>query len=83
VPKLEEQIRQRFRCTKCSHSHSEVRRFAATGTGISRLLDWQHNEYLTVSCLNCGHTELYDPKVLGKDEHHVVRILDLISEAGD
>ena len=78
MPKLEDQVRARFRCAKCRHSQAQTRRFAATGTGISRWLDWQHNEYLSISCLNCGYTELFDPRVLAKDEHRVVRILDLI-----
>jgi len=78
MPKLEDQVRARFRCAKCHHAEAQTRRFAATGTGITRWLDWQHNEYLSVSCLNCGYTELYDPRILGKDEHQVIRILDLI-----
>lgn len=62
--KLEEQMESRFVCAKCKHHGAETRRIAATGSGISKLLDIQHNQYLAVSCRNCGYTEIYDPKVL-------------------
>ena len=79
---LEEQFADRFLCSKCQHSHAKVRRFAAPGSGISRFLDWQHNEFLTVSCIHCGFTEMYDPRAF-KDKRKTMEILDLIFGLGD
>ena len=62
--RIDEQLAGRFRCPKCKHRGGRSKRFAAPGTGISRLLDIQHNRYVAVSCLNCGYTEVYDPTIL-------------------
>jgi len=74
---LEEQIAAKFRCAKCKNNVARTRRFAATGAGITRFLDWQHNEFLSVTCVRCGYTELFDPEVFG-DKGKAARILDLI-----
>lgn len=74
---LDVQIKRRFKCGKCKNTSAEVRRFAAAGAGITRFLDWQHNEYITVSCLHCGFTEIYDPRVF-QDEGKAMSILDLL-----
>jgi predicted nucleic-acid-binding Zn-ribbon protein len=65
---LDEQIAERFICSKCNSKHGRVKRVAMTGTGVSRLLDVQHNTYLAISCHNCGKTEWFDLEMLeGKD----------------
>jgi predicted nucleic-acid-binding Zn-ribbon protein len=75
--KIDDELAGRFVCPKCKSSGAQAKRFAAPGTGFSRLLDLQHNKYIAVSCLNCGFTELYDPDALeGKSQ--LGDVLDLI-----
>lgn len=65
---VDEQLRSRFVCSKCKSADAIVKRFAATGTGLSKMFDIQHNQFIAVSCSNCGFTEIYNPEVLeGKD----------------
>lgn len=61
---IDNELARRFRCSKCGQRGAQVKRFAATGTGISRLFDIQHNVFLAVSCKNCGFTEMYNPQIL-------------------
>ncbi len=74
---IDEQLAARFRCPKCRHAGGKAKRFAATGTGFSRLLDLQHQRYVAVSCLHCGFTEVYDPSVL-EGQSRLGDVLDLI-----
>lgn len=76
---LEEQIASRFTCTKCKHHGAEVKRIAATGSGLSKLLDIQHNHFVTASCRNCGYTEVYNPDMMG-DKRKLGTILDVLFE---
>ena len=75
--KVEDQIAQRFVCAKCGQRRCNARRMATTGTGLSKLFDIQHNKFISVSCSNCGYTELYDPRVLEK-QSHLGDVLDVI-----
>jgi predicted nucleic-acid-binding Zn-ribbon protein len=79
---IDEQIRAKFKCSKCKNTQAKVRRFAATGAGITRFIDWQHNEYISVSCETCGYTEMYDPEVF-RDKARTIKILDLIFGLGE
>lgn len=75
--KIDDQLAQRFVCPKCQSAGAAVKRFAATGTGLSRMFDIEHNVFIAASCLNCGYTEVYNPEILeGKDD--VGAVLDLI-----
>ena len=40
---IEKEIESRFVCAKCHSSGAKVKSLAMTGTGISKLLDIQHN----------------------------------------
>jgi len=82
LSELDDKIRARFRCGKCKASAAEVRRFAATGTGVTRFIDWQKNTFISVSCTRCGFTEIYDPTPL-EDKSRVMEILDLPFGMGD
>lgn len=62
--RIDDAIAERFVCSKCNSYGAEVKRFAATGTGFSKLLDIQHNKFIAASCLNCGFTEMYNPQIL-------------------
>jgi predicted nucleic-acid-binding Zn-ribbon protein len=65
---IDEELARRFVCSKCKATGASVKRFAATGTGLSRLLDVQHNVFIAVSCTACGYTDLFNPEILeGKD----------------
>ncbi|MDF2501991.1 MAG: Protein of unknown function nucleic-acid-binding, Zn-ribbon domain protein [Anaerosporomusa subterranea] len=61
---LDEQIRARFVCCKCKSKNARVKRISTTGDGFSRLMNFQNNVFLVVSCCNCGYVELYDPVIL-------------------
>lgn len=46
-------------CPKCNCDEFQTDAFAATGTGIARLFDFQNKQYTTVTCDNCSYTEIY------------------------
>ena len=46
-------------CPKCGHTEAEVDEISTTGSGLSKLFDIQNRGFQTVSCTNCGFTELY------------------------
>lgn len=77
--KLEDQFAIRFVCSKCKNSGAKVKRIAATGTGLSKLLDIQHNHFVAVSCKNCGYTEIYNPEML-EEKRSLGTILDILFE---
>jgi len=77
--KLDEQFASRLACQKCKQTGAEVKRIAATGTGISKMLDIQHNQFLAVSCRNCGFTEIYNPGML-EEKRTLGTILDVLFE---
>jgi predicted nucleic-acid-binding Zn-ribbon protein len=64
MPDVEQQLRQHFRCEKCDDREAEVKRISASGTGLSKMLDIQHNHFVIVVCQQCGHAEMYDESVL-------------------
>lgn len=66
--KLDDALAEKFVCAKCKSRGASVKRFAATGTGLSRMFDIEHNVFIAISCDECGYTEIYNPEVLeGKD----------------
>ncbi|MFB6124583.1 MAG: zinc ribbon domain-containing protein [Halanaeroarchaeum sp.] len=46
-------------CPKCGHDDAEVGSISTTGSGLSKMFDIQTNNFQTVTCTNCGYTELY------------------------
>jgi predicted nucleic-acid-binding Zn-ribbon protein len=75
---LEKEIASRFICAKCHSSGASVKSLAMTGTGLSKIIDLQHNRYTFASCNNCGFTEVYDLDKLSGGKDTVRDILDLI-----
>jgi len=74
---LEDQFALRFVCVKCDSSGAVTKRISASGTGISKLFDIQHNQFIAVSCRGCGYTEIYNPEVL-EGKRHLGSILDVL-----
>ncbi|WP_421829115.1 zinc ribbon domain-containing protein [Larkinella sp.] len=65
---IEHEIANRYSCAKCQNREVYMKRIAATGTGLSRIFDIEHNVFIACSCTRCSYTEFYNPEILeGKD----------------
>jgi predicted nucleic-acid-binding Zn-ribbon protein len=67
--------KRRYTCDKCggtSHKDGEIR---TTGSGLSRFLNLQNQKFATVSCKNCGFTEVYRMDASGS----IANIFDVLS----
>lgn len=52
----------KYRCPKCGCEQYETDSLQATGGNFSKIFDVQNKKFVTVSCANCGFTELYKKK---------------------
>ncbi|PAD20593.1 zinc ribbon domain-containing protein [Terribacillus saccharophilus] len=59
-------------CMKCGGTEVDQKEVAMTGTGLSKLFDVQHNQFLVISCTQCGYSEFYN-----KQSSEASNILDL------
>lgn len=48
-----------WKCAKCGHEEFEKDQFQATGGNFAKIFDVQNKKFITVSCKECGYTELY------------------------
>ena len=48
-----------FSCIKCSGTEYKDGEIRTTGSGLSRFLNLQNQRFATLSCINCGYTEMY------------------------
>jgi predicted nucleic-acid-binding Zn-ribbon protein len=53
---------QQYVCPKCGNTSFESDQFQATGGDFSKLFNVQNKKFITVSCTQCGYTELYRAK---------------------
>ena len=51
--------RRKYACDKCAGTRYKAGKIRTTGSGISRFLNLQNQKFATVSCSNCGYTEIY------------------------
>ena len=51
--------KQEYVCPKCGCRSFESDQFQATGGTLSKMFDIQSKKFITISCRNCGYTELY------------------------
>ncbi|KFF30896.1 zinc ribbon domain-containing protein [Bifidobacterium bombi] len=51
--------RRQYRCDKCGCTAFVSDQFQATGGNFAKLFDVQNKRFITISCTNCGYTELY------------------------
>lgn len=59
---MNNQGRVQYVCPKCSCMEYDTDQFQATGGNFARMFDIQNKKFITVSCANCGYTELYRSK---------------------
>ena len=55
---MEERQRD-YVCPKCGNGRFEHDQFQATGGNLARVFDVQNKKFITVSCTQCGYTEIY------------------------
>lgn len=65
--------KQQYVCPKCGCQQYEADRLQATGGNFAKLFDVQNKRFVTVSCCNCGYTELYR-----QDPDDVMNVLDFL-----
>ena len=51
--------RQQYECAKCGCRDYGTDQFQATGGNFAKIFDVQNKRFITVSCRQCGYTELY------------------------
>lgn len=51
--------KKQYKCDKCGNAHYESDSFQATGGNFAKLFDVQNKKFVTITCTNCGYTELY------------------------
>ena len=51
--------KKQFICAKCGCTTYESDQFQATGGNFAKIFDIQNKKFITVSCADCGFTELY------------------------
>lgn len=54
-----EERQRNYVCPKCGNGHFEHDQFQATGGNFAKIFDIQNKKFITVSCTQCGYTELY------------------------
>ncbi|HJO81765.1 MAG: zinc ribbon domain-containing protein [SAR202 cluster bacterium] len=58
--------KRKYACDKCSGTRYEAGEIRTTGSGLSRFLNLQNQKFATVSCSDCGYTEVYRLNASGK-----------------
>ena len=51
--------KQPYICPKCGNRNYETDQFQATVGNFAKIFDVQNKKFYTVTCTNCGYTELY------------------------
>ncbi len=54
-----DQEQRQYVCPKCGNKQYESDQFQATGGNFAKLFDVQNKKFITLSCTQCGYTELY------------------------
>lgn len=57
-----DQERRNYVCPKCGNTQYDSDQFQATGGNFAKLFDVQNKKFITLSCTQCGYTELYRAK---------------------
>jgi len=64
-----------WKCPKCNNRTFETDTLATTGAGFSRFFDIQNRKFATISCSQCGYTEMYKMNKTG----NLSSLLDLLT----
>ncbi|QDP39118.1 zinc ribbon domain-containing protein [Radiobacillus deserti] len=47
-------------CMKCGSTDAGQKEVSMSGTGLSKMFDVQHNQFIVVFCKQCGYSEFYN-----------------------
>lgn len=65
--------KRQYVCPKCGCTRYEGDQFQATGGGFAKVFEVQNKRFVTITCEDCGYTELYK-----SDTSLGMNILDLL-----
>ena len=65
--------KRQYVCPKCGCTRYESDQFQATGGGFAKVFEVQNKRFVTITCEDCGYTELYK-----SDTSLGMNILDLL-----
>ena len=51
--------KRQFVCAKCGCTNYDSDKLQATGGNFAKIFDIQNKRFITISCTDCGYTELY------------------------
>ncbi|HBJ1648871.1 DNA-binding protein [Clostridium botulinum] len=57
--------KRQYVCSKCGCNKYESDQFQATGGNFAKIFDIQNKKFITISCSQCGYTELYKANTKG------------------
>lgn len=57
--------KKQYICEKCGCHSYEHDQFQATGGNFAKIFDVQNKKFITISCHDCGFTELYKAQTSG------------------
>ncbi len=70
---MENNQKVQYVCPKCGCQQFESDQLQATGGNFAKLFDIQNKKFVTITCRNCGYTELY--KSQGSDGWDILDFL--------
>ena len=53
------ELLQDFKCVKCGGTKAKDKKITAPGTGITRFIGFEANDFLVIYCAGCGHSDFY------------------------
>ncbi|MDY4889107.1 MAG: zinc ribbon domain-containing protein [Sphaerochaetaceae bacterium] len=65
--------RKQYVCPKCGNMHYIEDKIQTAGGNFSKLFDIQNKRFVTISCTQCGYTELFR-----QDESVAMNVLDFL-----
>lgn len=54
--------KRKYICPKCGCEKYDHDQFQATGGNFAKIFDVQNKKFITITCRDCGYTELYRGK---------------------
>ncbi|CAB1251337.1 MAG: zinc ribbon domain-containing protein [Clostridiales bacterium] len=64
---------KQYICPKCGNQSFESDQFQATGGNFAKIFDIQNKKFYTITCTQCGYTELY--KTMTDDAWNILDFL--------